>query len=149
MKNIFLQDQKLEVHLAGGDQSTEHTTLRQLMEEIQKLPNIEIKTADILNMAAQSLALDTKTGTAYINVGPEQLFSIKGNEGMMCISLSSLNNKTLTIGYDHSRDETELEKSCGDETIVSSQALGDYDKSWTDTVSKNTGSNDIHKWSLT
>jgi chemotaxis receptor (MCP) glutamine deamidase CheD len=66
MESVGGKDQKLDIHLAGGQLGSEHShrMVEQIIEKIGQRGNVTIKSADVMDPAGglKAIALDTRTG---------------------------------------------------------------------------------------
>lgn len=77
IEDMGIKNHKLEVHLAGGDETSEHSRnmVGQIIKKLNSYENVQIKSADIMGPSGnlRSLALDTRSGQVYSRFMGSQL----------------------------------------------------------------------------
>ena len=77
IEDMGVKNHKLEIHLAGGDETSEHSRnmVGQIIQKLNSYDNVQIKSADIMGPSGnlRSLALDTRSGEVYNRFMSSQL----------------------------------------------------------------------------
>jgi hypothetical protein len=106
--------QRLEIHLAGGDNSSREQVSR-LIDIIEQTPNAKIKTADLLYTGnSKKLAIDSRTGEASTSFSYTQLEEGKDFDMKVRMIVLQTQPYPLSKGYNSETERRPFNKTRGD-----------------------------------